>query len=269
MAAVMAGSILHEKLIRDEMLHAFSQELDNKMDRLSSEAARKVHELFLRSPPGVTGIQLIEEVRRKCGDYYRWVYDDSAQDLFFAGRSVLHRIEEDNQSKVGIAAAKLLLRRLQEGANIRVLFLDPRSSIIERVAKEEGQPLRSMLGDLRKSLKVCRELADLVGRSSDDLPASANLSIMVYDKMPYFAFHKQDNEIIVGFYFNSAKGSTAPAYRVLDSATKKVFEEHFLSVANNSTTSTILEFNGSRSTFSFNDTLDVELQEALDSLENV
>lgn len=194
----------------------------------------------------MTGIRHVHDVRRNFSGYYQWVNEQAPQDLFFAGRSVLHRIQADIKTRTGASAANMLLRRLKEGSTVRVLFLDPRIDIIGRLAAEEGQTLNAMLGDIRTSLEICREIATLLTEQAGELPPAAELSIRVYDRIPYFAYHKQDREAIVGFYFDSAKGSTSAAYELLDDETKGVFEEHFVRILGEAATNTIVEFDGAR-----------------------
>jgi hypothetical protein len=76
------------------------------------------------------------------------VLEQRPQDLFFAGRSVLHRIDADIRARTGATAVDVILRRLKERSRVYILFLDPRIDIIARLADEEGQTLSAMLGDL-------------------------------------------------------------------------------------------------------------------------
>lgn len=46
LSAVMAGTILHEKLLRDEMELSFARELNRKLDELRVSTAAEVHRLF-------------------------------------------------------------------------------------------------------------------------------------------------------------------------------------------------------------------------------
>src|SRR5262249_65442 len=155
----------YEKLLRDEMLKAIVDELDQKLEAripqladVASETAMEVHKLFCERPPRMTGIRLLHDVRRNFSGYYSWVTEQKAQDLFFAGRSVLHRIDADIRARTGGSAEEILLRRLKENSKIRILFLDPRTDILNRLAKEEGQTLQAMLGDIATSIGICRRL---------------------------------------------------------------------------------------------------------------
>ena len=121
LAAVMAGTILHEKLLRDEMNYSFSLELDRRFAALRGDTAKEVHRLFIERPPAVTGIRQVNDVRRNFSGYYQWVNERQPQDLFFAGRSVLHRIDADIRARTGASAADVILRRLKEGSKIRII----------------------------------------------------------------------------------------------------------------------------------------------------
>jgi hypothetical protein len=259
LAAVMAGTILHEKLLRDEMLRLLVHELDRKLEAkipkledIAAQTAAAAHQLFSERPPGMTGIRLLHDVRRNFSGYYSWVNEQKPQELFFAGRSVLHRIDADIWSRTGGSAEDILLRRLKEGSKVTILFLDPRIDIIHRLANEEAQASEEMLRDIAISLGICKRLYELLQTNLRTLPPGAELSIRVYDRVPYFAYHKQDAEVIVGFYFLSAKGSTSAAYEVVDEITKQVFDAHFVRIYSDASASSILEFEGARGRPSFN-----------------
>ena len=225
----------------------------------------EVHRLLCERPTQMTGIRKLDEVRRNFSGYYQWVNEQKRQTLFFAGRSVLQRIDADIRDRTGAAAEDVLLRRLREGSVIDILFLDPRISIISRLAQEEGQTLNAMLGDIKVSLGVCRKLAGLLDAHWQELPARAALSIRVYDRVPYFAYHRQDGEAIVGFYFDSAKGSTSAAYELVDDETKEAFEDHFKKIGSDAATNTIVEFDGARGRPKFNAPLVEELEKSIEA----
>src|SRR5262249_24088383 len=163
------------------------------------------------------------------------------QELFFAGRSVLHRIDADIRARTGGSAEEILLRRLKENSKIRILFLDPRTDILNRLAKEEGQTLQAMLGDIATSIGICRRLFDLVLQDFPALQHGAELTIRIYDRVPYFAYHKQDDDVVVGFYFLSTKGSSSAAYEIIDEQTKQVFGDHFIHIMYEAATTTLVE----------------------------
>ena len=269
LSAVMAGTILHEKLLRDEMFERVERVLDAKLETkipklsdMASQTANVVHTLLCERPPHMTGIRLLDEVRRDFSGYYRWVNERKPQELFFAGRSVLHRIDADIKGRIKDSCAEeILFRRLKEGSKIRILFLDPRTSILDRLAKEEGQTPRSMLGDIRKSMAICHRLFQRL--ATEDLPAGAQLSIRIYDQIPYFAYHKQDAETIVGFYFRSAVGHSSGAYELIDEETKHAFGGHFDGIMAGATDGSLLEFDGARGEPYFSESLFENLEQFL------
>ncbi|WP_188197128.1 hypothetical protein [Nonomuraea sp. SYSU D8015] len=122
---------------------------------------------------------------------------------------------------------------------IRILFLDPRSELIPRLAKEEGQQDRQMLSDIGVSLDVCERLFHLL----QNKPASprAQLHIRVYDEVPHFAYHRDNDQVIVGFSFATALGSASAAFEVIDVQSQRFFEERFTSIFERASQGRILE----------------------------
>jgi hypothetical protein len=270
LSAVVAGTILYERLLREEMVRQFVAELDKelthrvpKLETISTHTAGKVHELLCERPPSMTGLRLITEVRRNFRGYYDWVNENGSQDLFFAGRSVLHRIDADIHARTESSAEAIILRRLREGSKIRIDFLDPRSDIIDRLAQEEGETPAALLGNIATSLGICRRLGELVRAHYLSLPAGAVLSVRVYDRMPYFAYHKQDNDVLVGFYFQSLLGSSSAAYELVDDTTRRTFSEHFVRIHADAASSTMVEFDGAAGRPLFNNELFNELRKQL------
>jgi hypothetical protein len=276
LAAVMAGTILHEKLLRDETLTTVIAELDQKLEArlpkladIAQETAEEVHRLFSEHPPGMTGIRFLQDRRRNYFAYYSWVNEQKPQDLFFAGRSVLHRIDADIRTRTGGSAEDVILRRLKEGSKIWIAFLDPRANILDRLAREEGQTPKAMLGDIATSIGICQRLFALLQGNFRALPPGSELTIRVYDRVPYFAYHKQDDQIIVGFYFLSDKGYASAAYELVDEQTKQVFGTHFVRIMSDAASSTLVEFDGAREKPSFDKKLFDNLCDCLYLPENL
>jgi Domain of unknown function (DUF5919) len=230
-------------------------------DTASQIAARLHDKLFQNEVPG---IRQIEEVRRGYEGYYRWVISTQKCDLFFAGRSVLHRIQEDLNKRRTQPVEQVLLGKLAEHSTIRILFLDPRSDLIPRLSREEGQTEEGMLKDLATSLGICRRLHQLILHSPAPLPPGAELHIRVYDEVPHFAYHRQDDDVIIGFYFLSALGSQSGAFEVTDPKTKQFFGNHFASIFDRSSKDgCIIERNPNREEAVFNEGLYAELRTVL------
>lgn len=270
LSAVMAGTILHEKLLRDDMVRLIEEELDQKLkasipeiEESAVRTAKEVHRLFSEHPPRMTGIRLLYDVRRNFPGYYGWMNEQKPQELFFAGRSVLHRIDADIRARATSCAEDILLRRLREGAKIRVLFLDPRIDILKRLADEEGQTLEAMLGDIATSIGICKRLFDLLQKNYASLGPESDITIRVYDRVPYFAYHRQDDQVIVGFYFLSSKGSSSAAYEVIDEETRQVFGDHFVRIFSEAAHNTLVEFDGARGRPRFDQVLFDQLHDCL------
>ncbi len=196
------------------------------------ETARKVaDEVQSRleaAPLSATGIRLLSPVRKGYAGYYLWAVDNGPEELFFAGRSVLHRIDADFRSRSLGGAESVFARRIAEGANVKILFVDPRSDIIPRLAREEGQEPEELLSDVATSIGVCvRLFAELRNR---ELPPGSSLDVLVFDQIPYFSYHSVGDNVIVGFYFSSTLGYSSAAFEVVDIQTKEFFAEHFRSI---------------------------------------
>lgn len=200
---------------------------DDSKDKAKS-VADEVHLRLQEKPLDVQGIRLVAPTRKGYSGYYDWVMDDGSQKLFFAGRSVLHRIDADFRSRHVGTAEEMIARRLSEGADVRVMFVDPRSDLVPRLASEERQERTEMLADIAYTIGVCERLHQRLGATN--LPSSANLDIRVFDEIPYFAYHCVGERMIVGFYFSSSLGHASSAYAVVDTQTQRFFEGHFESI---------------------------------------
>jgi hypothetical protein len=212
------------------VLSTFHEAVLNRFERgdMAEDIANRVHVKFQNSPPTSTGIRLVSKERKGYAGYYTWVTAPGPSDLFFAGRSVLHRIDADIRSRTSERAETALARHLRAGSRIRVLFVDPRSDLIRRLAHEEKQSHEQLLRDLAHSLGVCVRLHKLLEHAS--IPPSAELHVCGFDEVPYFAFHRTDDLFIIGFYFTSALGHKSGAYEVIDPTTKDFFATHFNSI---------------------------------------
>lgn len=191
--------------------------------------SEKVLEKLQNRLPITNGIRMVTHARKGADAYYSWITAPGNPDLFFAGRSVLHRIDYDMKQRGKGSAEKVIAARLKAGATIRVLFLDPRSCLIERLAKESGQMKEAMLSDIANSLGICQRLYDQFLKGHR-FSSRSRLEIRVYDETPYFAYHKQDDKVFVGFYFMSGLGQDSAAFETLDSETRKLFGDHFATI---------------------------------------
>lgn len=219
LAFIVTGvvSTFHEGIIR---------RLEN--NETACAVANEVHDKLKETPLSATGIKLVSSVRKGYSGYYQWSLDNDTNEMFFAGRSVLHRIDADFRERLIGTAESLIARRLSEGASFKIIFLNPLSGLIRRLAEEEGQTENQLLSDVAISLGICQRLHEII--KADKLPNQANLDIRVFDEIPYFAYHRVNDHVIIGFYFSSLLGHASAAYEVVDRQTKEFFGEHFLSI---------------------------------------
>ena len=94
-------------------------------------------------------------------------------------------------------------------------------------------------------------------------PPGAELSIRLYSRVPYFAYHRQDDFVIVGFYFLSGRGCTSGAYEVLGKETKRIFGGHFDHIHDEAGASALVEFDSSHGNAKLDKTLLEELRSSL------
>jgi hypothetical protein len=232
-AFIVAGvlSAFHEAVLR-----RFEQ------GEAASAVAEEVHSRLRMGPLSATGIRLVSPIRKGYAGYYQWVMSTGQEDMFFAGRSVLHRIDADFRARGIGNAESILARRLADGAKIKILLVDPRSEIIPRLAKEEGQTPQKLLSDVAISLGVCVRLHELL-KINKSIRADARLDIRVFDQIPYFAYHSVGDQVILGFYFSSSLGYQSAAYEIVDSQTKEFFAEHFRSILSRASDTYVLRIN--------------------------
>jgi hypothetical protein len=228
-------------------------------DETADEIAQKIR-MQLFTGNDASAFKLVSAVRRGYSRYYQWAIDTELREMFFAGRSVLHRIQADFKARSIGPVEDVLARKVQEGCVVRVLFLDPRSELVSRLAIEEGQTRAQMLGDLAASLGVCERTYHAVQRATGThLDGRALLQVRVYDEVPYFSYHSNGDEVIVGFYFTTIVGSSSAAYVVNDQETLGFFRQHFESVFGRASNGIILEVSGNRNVCDFNHRLCEEL----------
>jgi hypothetical protein len=235
--------------------------LKTETDETATTIANKTIELLDDHPIGTKGLKMVVEERRGYDGYYDWVTRTGRQELFFAGRSVLHRINRDlGIRKLGLAE-NALLKKLEDGSSVTILFLDPRSDLIERLANEEGQTKRQLLSDIAYSIGTTSRLYHLVKDKQWKPPAE--LHIRVYDEVPNFAYHQEDDKILVGFYFAKAIGSTSAAFEVIDDDTHKFFQDHFETICFRASNANLLEITPHGPSASFNNKFYKELYRSL------
>jgi hypothetical protein len=141
------------------------------------------------------------------------------------------------------------------------MVLDPRSELVPRLAKEENRTPAEMLSEIARSVGVCRRLYSLLEKSPEGHHGA--VCIGLYDEVPYFAYHREDKRIIIGFYFPTTYGSDSPAFELIDDDTRNLFSAHFAASLDRAARASTLLRLPRRGIPHFNDALYRELLGAL------
>lgn len=214
-------NLFHElfisKLEVEDMSRILSNDIINKIERKNHENK---------------GLILASQVRRGYRGYYEWVTADGPLNIFIAGRSVLHRIQADLDALKWGKIEDIIINKLKDKSIIKILLIDPRSNLIERLAREEGRQPEHFYANLQESFRTINKIYTIIKEYK--IQHCAEFSIRLYDKIPYFAYHKVNAKVIVGFYFASSITPNSSAYEVTDEYTMEQFEKHFYSIFENS-----------------------------------
>jgi len=136
-----------------------------------------------------TGMRMICFPRKGHWRYHTWLLVNDPQELFFAGRSVLHRIQEDFQIRHFAPVEDALIRKMHEGSKIRVLFCNPTWTLIPALAEEEAQQLKSLYTDLATSLGIVARLWEKLR----DQALQGEIEVRLYQEHVQYAYHHTRN----------------------------------------------------------------------------
>lgn len=213
LAFIVAGTVA---VFREGLLAPFSRaELRQRFDELSD---------LLRRP----GVYMVAEEREGDPRYHAWLLETRQQDMFFAGHSVLHRVEQDFQSRSKFPHVDEALRqKVAEGSNIKVLFLDPTWDFLDQIAKYQGQEPKELRLDLATTIGRCKMLWQSL---DSNLPGE--IDIRTSRDFVQYAFHRvccsqrRQDLVLVGFYFAGQTGKKSPLFLVEDKVIQGFFVEH-------------------------------------------
>jgi len=178
------------------------------------------------------GLKMICFPRKGFWRYHSWFLVTDPQDLFFAGRSVLHRIQEDFRVRRLPSVEEALIRKLEEGSKIKVLFCNPNWGLLPQLAVAEAQPESGLFGDLATSLGIIHRLWEQL--KSQKFPGE--IDIRLYEEIVQYAYQRTENlqshqrEMLIGFYFAQRLGCRSPLFEADDKSIQSEFEDHFVSV---------------------------------------
>lgn len=179
-----------------------------------------------------TGMKMLCFPRKGYWRYHTWVLINDPQELFFAVRSVLHRIQEDFKNRRLPNVEDILIRKVEEGSKIKVLFCNPTWELIPQLAKSEGQPELTLFTDLATSLGIVSRLWEKL--KSKSFPGE--IEIRLYNELIQYAYHftksapMSGGEVLIGFYFAQKLGCKSPLFEVEDEAIRSEFNDHFVTV---------------------------------------
>lgn len=178
------------------------------------------------------GILMVAAERKGYPGYHKWILETGRQELFFAGHSVLHRMQADFEERRLRNIEEALWQKVREGSRVRIAFLDPTWEMIPQIALWEGQAVEKMLRDLAVSLGICLRLWKR--HPTEKLPGT--LEVRMHSELVQYAFHSSRcsgssaMEMLVGFYFAGRLGTKSPLFCIEDSGTQEAFEAHFVTV---------------------------------------
>lgn len=144
----------------------------------------------------------------------------SARNLDICGISLTGALEDFSTNDK--LADKLLSRVLFEGANVRLIFLDPASTYVAQRAREDGVALTDLQATLRESVKssvaAFRRLSALRSEALKDNrlkgDREGNLEIRIFDGCPYCTIYRTDDVILWGIYTCHVPGIESAVIRV-------------------------------------------------------
>lgn len=183
------------------------------------------------------GIRVVTPERRGYPGYHRWLLETASQNIFFAGHSVLHRVEADFESLGLLSVENALKQKISEGSKIRILFLDPTWDFIERIAKSQEQDPKELLKDLATTIGITKKLWGLL--ENENLPGF--IEIRTCRELTHYAFHfvdcreRNETNLLIGFYFAGRLGTISPLFVVEHAVAREFFHAHFTTVFERST----------------------------------
>jgi hypothetical protein len=179
-----------------------------------------------------SGMRMVCFPRKGYWRYHTWFLVNDPQEAFFAGRSVLHRIQADFKIRNLPSVEDSFIRKLQEGSKIRILFCDPTWELVPQLALAESQSEKKLLSDLATSLSIVYKLwENLHGQN-----LKGEIEIRVYRELVQYAYHytrnlqTNDSDMLVGFYFAQKLGCRSPLFEVVDESIQTEFKDHFANV---------------------------------------
>jgi hypothetical protein len=190
---------------------------------------------FIKGP----AIHLESEERLRYPGYHKWLVNNKKQDVFIAGHSVLHRMENDFGQLPVSSLEKAIFLKLSQGCNIKLLFLDPTWPFVDLVANAQEetpgenttQTIKNLKKNLATSVGIVKRISDELDKNQGPLPGS--LDIRVCQEVTQYALHHvicrdtKSEEMFIGLYFSSELGCNSPLFIVDIQNIRDRFSAHF------------------------------------------
>lgn len=172
------------------------------------------------------GLQRVTDRRRNNPIYFEWADKIEAACRFdMWGVSVFHRVKDAFKDYRHQDAVELIVAKVRDGWRIRALFVDPRAEdAITQLSEREARTPHRILVHLEGSVRFCDELFSRL--SGIELDHGA-LEIRVTGLLPCEAYHRLDDDLIIGFYPPGGSGADEPAYRAVGKPTIKSHQDSF------------------------------------------
>jgi hypothetical protein len=219
---------------KDETDERFSH-LHETMDKVDTKIDTRFREFEESYGSKALAIRLIAPKRAGYDAYHHWLVHTTPEDMFFAGHSVLHRVQIDLTKRNLGKVEDRIVTRLAAGCSIRMVFLNPTWDFIENIAKSENQPYEKMMTDLAITLGICRRLWSQL---EEEHPISGSFHIWLCNEIQQYAFHSITNretgarQLLVGLYFANILGMNSPLFSVDHKDIQDTFTAHFTTIAN-------------------------------------
>jgi len=217
---------IFETYFRHEML----TQVEGKFQKQFNEFCYNLQEnVNKRVNPGIVEIATKRDNHKS---YTKWISSES-EDVFFAGRAVLARINKNLESSNLSGVVPTLIEKYKTGSRIRIVTFDPRSDLIKRIADDETRSYEEILNDIVESIGLVYLLYE-ESKKIDFKNEDGSIIIVLYDLINDFSYQEvkrregsnKANQMLFGMYYNYQAGYNTPLYEVLDPQTKKFFSTY-------------------------------------------
>ncbi len=169
-----------------------------------------------------TGLKKYWKQSRSIGQTVGELIELSKEEIFFYGTN-FHITITDNENQ--------LLKRLENGVNIKCLVFNPESPFLDAAAKNAGQPKEQFYSECRsgiESLKTLERKWDLIQKN---INSTGNLEIRLYDELPtvrayIFDPKNSGSECIFIPYVHTINSPALPAFQFKNQKTG-VFQDYY------------------------------------------